>query len=834
MRSGLMMKESTRQTGKIPADRRRWLRDSSITAKLATLVAINIAAILLLLVVVKVALDISGGVRAYVGGEGIWSKGQKDAVFYLSQYARTQEPGDYQAYLAAVSITLGDKKARLELSKPDYDYAVAEAGFVQGGNAAEDVPNLVMLFRRFGNFSYMADAIRIWTQADESIALLTALADKLHADIQAGSLTSDRQLELTSKLQEINAEVTLLEREFSDTLSEGARWIQAILMQVVLAASALLILIGTWLSFRIASELRMGILRLRQGAAHVAAGNLSHRIPSAGRDELGQLAEAFNEMAAHRQQAETDLNTSMQEARAVIETASDAFVSMDASGHIRDWNRQAENTFGWPQQSAIGKTLAELIFPPNHRKNHQKRLDHYLRTGDETRLTKRLEITALHRDGHEFPIELTIWPVQTGGSKRFNAFLHDISERQRMIRRLNAQKAAATAMVGSPTLEQAAPAVLDAICNALEWDVGALWLRDAKSNVLRCMYVQHRPGHKAPTFEKASRSMTFTRGAGLPGRVWDKASPAWITDVTQDKNFPRAPYAKQEGLHGAFAIPIFEGTEVSGIMEFFSGSIQQTDESLMRMMSTLGTLFGQFIARRKAEQELAIHTEELARSNAELERFAYVASHDLQEPLRTMTSYTQLLIRKFKQVEDEEARDFARFITEAAHRMRDLIDGLLAYSRVARNSEAAQSINLNVVLEQVIANLEVAIKAEKAKVTYDELPMVNANRTLIAHVLQNLIGNALKFRGPQPPRIHVSTTREDKAWRISVSDNGIGIDPKHAENIFILFQRLHTRERIPGNGLGLAICKKIIEQQGGHIWFEPANPGSIFHFTLPA
>jgi hypothetical protein len=223
------MRDPSPTTSRLGARRRNWLRDSSITTKLASIVAINVIALLLLLWVMTLALDISAGVRAYVGGEGLWSKGQKDAVYYLSQYARSHAADDYQSYLRAIAIPLGDKQARLEMQRPEYDYAVVEAGFVQGGNAAEDVPNLILLFRRFGDISYMAEAIRIWTEADASIAQLTELADELHAGIEAGELSPAREQAILDRLALINAEVTLLEHEFSATLGDGARWIQTML-----------------------------------------------------------------------------------------------------------------------------------------------------------------------------------------------------------------------------------------------------------------------------------------------------------------------------------------------------------------------------------------------------------------------------------------------------------------------------------------------------------------------------------------------------------------------------------------------------------------------------
>ncbi len=237
--------------------------------------------------------------------------------------------------------------------------------------------------------------------------------------------------------------------------------------------------------------------------------------------------------------------------------------------------------------------------------------------------------------------------------------------------------------------------------------------------------------------------------------------------------------------------------------------------------------------RKNAELALQQRTVELERSNAELERFAYIASHDLQEPLRTVTSFTQLLAQRYGKTDDPEAAEFIGFITESVQRMHELIEGLLAYSRVSRDPEPPRDTDLNQIMRQIIANLDAAIQPNGATVTYDSLPELQANPRQILQLLQNLVGNALKFRGPEPPHVHVSAARIGAEWQVSVRDNGIGIEPQYVERIFVLYQRLHTRDQIPGNGLGLAICKKIVEQHGGRIWVEPGNPGCVFHFTLP-
>jgi signal transduction histidine kinase len=238
--------------------------------------------------------------------------------------------------------------------------------------------------------------------------------------------------------------------------------------------------------------------------------------------------------------------------------------------------------------------------------------------------------------------------------------------------------------------------------------------------------------------------------------------------------------------------------------------------------------------RHQVEEDLARKVDELARSNADLEQFAYVASHDLQEPLRMVTAYTQLLGERYRGKLDENADKYIGYASEGAQRMQVLIQDLLAFSRVGRNGYTHGSVDCNVVMAEVLQTLATAIQESGAVVTHAQLPSVWADRTQVAQVFQNLIGNAIKFRGKEPPVISVQGEKTALRWQFSVRDNGIGIAPEFAENIFVVFQRLHARTEYPGNGIGLAICKKIVERNGGKIWVESQpGSGSSFKFTLP-
>jgi PAS domain S-box-containing protein len=252
-----------------------------------------------------------------------------------------------------------------------------------------------------------------------------------------------------------------------------------------------------------------------------------------------------------------------------------------------------------------------------------------------------------------------------------------------------------------------------------------------------------------------------------------------------------------------------------------------------------GSIIGAFAAardvteRKRAEEALERRTEELARSNADLERFAYVASHDLQEPLRMVSSYVQLLARRYQGKLDSDADEFIGHAVDGAGRMQNLITDLLAFSRVGRTGKEFEPTSLETALDRALLNLKMAIEESGAIVTRDPMPVVRGDLTQMVQVFQNLVGNAIKFRGKEPPRIDVSIRRNAGDWLLAVRDNGIGVDAQYAERIFIIFQRLHGRE-YPGTGIGLPISRKIVERHGGRMWVESApGKGSTFFFTLP-
>ena len=274
---------------------------------------------------------------------------------------------------------------------------------------------------------------------------------------------------------------------------------------------------------------------------------------------------------------------------------------------------------------------------------------------------------------------------------------------------------------------------------------------------------------------------------------------------------------------------------LASVFTLMTNRIKEAMEDLRRLNRELQVSERDLKMHRDHLEELVkARTAELTRSNAELGMFAYVASHDLQEPLRMVGSYLQLVDTRYREKLDAEAREFIEYAVDGAKRMQVLINDLLAFSRIGTQGQAFQPADCEAVLQTAMRNLQLAIRESGAQITHDPLPTLMGDATQLAQLFQNLIGNALKFRREESPEIHIRAGLKDGIWCLSVRDNGIGIEAKYFDRIFVVFQRLHGRVAYPGTGIGLAICKKIVERHGGTIWVESEfGKGSTFHFTIP-
>jgi signal transduction histidine kinase len=275
--------------------------------------------------------------------------------------------------------------------------------------------------------------------------------------------------------------------------------------------------------------------------------------------------------------------------------------------------------------------------------------------------------------------------------------------------------------------------------------------------------------------------------------------------------------------------------EVSGPAEFVAlgADVERMRGRLVQQLAEVETAGTQLrAAHNRLEQQAA----DLARSNRDLEQFAYVASHDLQEPLRKVASFCQLLQRRYADQLDERADQYIHFAVDGAKRMQQLINDLLDFSRVGRQAAEMSAVEMDECLGQALANLDAAVDQSRAKITFDPLPRVRGEHGLLVQLLQNLIGNAIKFRSDATPVIHVGVRPLEEGWEFSCADNGIGIDPAYAERVFMIFQRLHPKDMYTGTGIGLALCKRIVEYHGGRIWIEDSGrltPGTTVRWTMP-
>jgi PAS domain S-box-containing protein len=506
----------------------------------------------------------------------------------------------------------------------------------------------------------------------------------------------------------------------------------------------------------------------------------------------------------------------------ILDAITDPFTVFDRDLRIVHVNAAAARLMKRSPGELVGKRLFDL-FPEGERSAFHFAYQKVL----STRRPLSIEEYSVSLDRW---YEASIYPLEDG----LAVYTRDVTMRKHaveMTTRLARLTATRADISGCLADERDVPTMLRRVCDALvdHLDVAfaRVWTLDDESKTLRLqasagMYTHTDGGHAVVPV-----------GMYKIGRIAASSKAHTSNDVASDPQIGDPEWARREHMVAFAGYPLIVDSKLVGVLAMFAR--EPMAEDTFAALESIADLVAQGLVRRRTALELEQKVEELGRSNAELEQFAYVASHDLQEPLRMIASYNQLLARRYKGKLGEDADDFIGFSVEGVTRLQRLINDLLVYSRTGTIAYERTEVDLDALVKVVELNLETPIREAQATITHDQLPRVLADESQMMQLLQNLVGNALKFRRDGvPPRVHIGVIANGFGYTVSVRDNGIGIEPQSFERIFVIFQRLNARDMYPGTGIGLAICKKIVERHDGRIWVESApDRGTTIHFTLP-
>jgi len=631
----------------------KWFKNISIAKKLYFTVGIMALLIGIELFALFFSINTLSSVRAYVEGEGLWSKAQKDAVHHLLRYGITHDEEDYKKFNEFIKVPLGDSKARRELMKPDPDLAIVRQGFIEGRNHPEDIDGMIKLFRRFSSISYINKAIYYWGEAEPIALKLIPIADSLHNEIGSSAPSLEKVNELLKKIDPITANITGPEDNFSFTLGEGSRWLEDLVLKLLFVIALSVEISGLLLAISVSRSIQKGLTEIITANDSFAKGHLATRAKVFSKDEIGVVATSFNTMSAELEKSMNELAQAERKFKGLLEAAPDAIVIMNNEGIIKLVNAQVEQLFGYERNELLSKNIETLLLDKNKKSGIKKNLFELPKTSGLI-----IDITGHKKNGDEFPVEINLSPLQTEEGLLISASIRDVSERK--------------------------------------------------------------------------------------------------------------------------------------------------------------------------------HIKALENKNKELEQFAYIASHDLQEPLNTINSFIYLFEAENKIQLDDEAKAYLGYIRQSADRMTELITDILEYSRIGGKSQT-DIVDCNKIVKDVIDDMKASIIDTKTHIEVEPLPTIRAYPVELRLLFQNLVSNAIKFRQKNITcNIKISYKKGNENHHFTVEDNGIGIDEKYKDKIFIIFQRLHGTKQYEGTGIGLAHCKKIVELHNGKIWLE-SKPGigSKFHFTIP-
>ncbi|NUB93898.1 PAS domain S-box protein [Haloterrigena sp. SYSU A121-1] len=544
--------------------------------------------------------------------------------------------------------------------------------------------------------------------------------------------------------------------------------------------------------------------------------------------------------------------------QALANALPDGIIILDTNSDVQYANPAVERILGHDPDELVGSSKVNII-PPRLRQAHLDALQNYLETGERNLNWTYVELPGQHKSGHEVPLGVSLNDFTYDGDRYFVGLFRDISPRKEAERTLKAKVAQleSIAYLGRHALEEGdaddllekatelASAALEVdCCVAFEYDsigtthgtVGPgapttdVGIRMAGSDG-DAFRVRATTDCDEALLERECERSASTES--LAGATLASDEPIVVEDVATDDRID-APHLSDEGIHSGLGVTIGPITDPWGVLVAYDDRDGEFADHDVDFLESAATIIATALERQAYERQLSETVDELEASNERLEQFAYAASHDLQEPLRMVSSYLGLIESRYADELDEDGREFIEFAVDGADRMREMIDGLLEYSRIDTQGEPFEPVDLEAVFEDVLTDLQMMLEESDAAITAESLPTVRGDPTQLRQLLQNLLSNAIEYSGDEPPRVHLEAERRGRRWRVSVEDEGIGIDPEDADRIFQVFQRLHSREEYDGTGIGLALCRRIVERHGGEIWVD-AEPGegATFSFTLP-
>lgn len=582
--------------------------------------------------------------------------------------------------------------------------------------------------------------------------------------------------------------------------------------------------------FLVRRYVKKPLTHLTTGMDEISAGRFDRRLEGF-EGELAGIEKSFNTMAAEIPRYQESLRKLSQ----AVEQSPAAVVITDPNAIIEYVNPKFEEFTGYTQAEAAGQNTRILGSGKTPMKTYEE-LWSTITSGREWRgefLNKR-------KDGSLYWESALIAPIKNDGGTitHFLAVKEDITERKAIAEQIE-NKAREERALGrllrlslepTPTetyLQSFIEGMFESVPFLNLLPKGAIFLTDQKDGgeVLRL----------TASYQMDAKLLDICSEVPFGKCLCGKAAEQ--RDIVVSACVDDEHEIHFEGMqpHGHYNLPVLSGDDVLGVITLYLPEHHARNEREEAFLWRVADVLSIGLSRRDAEKTVASTIKELARSNAELERFAYIASHDLQEPVRTVVTYSQLLEKRYGDQLDSDANEYIGFMVGGAKRLGHLVQDLLAYSRVNSKGEMFQAVDLEKVLNTSLENLTVSIKESGAKVTHSPLPTIFGDEIQLVQLLQNLIHNSIKFRRPdQPLEIQVDATLQDGEWLVSLADNGIGIEEQYKDQIFIIFKRLHTMNAYPGTGIGLAICKRIVERHRGRIWLESeVGEGTTFHFSLP-